>query len=127
VWGKEGRRGVAAWRAFMTVVERQYGGRGREGRSGRPAVRPGGERWASGDMLLQFLMAYSHPYALTSCSTILDGLPSTQEVDSHHLVEVEELYIMPAPDKGWAGGDMPFTILDGLQPSLRMCIWCYKS
>jgi len=54
-----------------------------------------------GPMLIQFLMAYSHPHPLTSCSTMLDGLrPSphmwsadiiTNVAYSGHLVEVEEL------------------------------------
>ena len=56
-----------------------------------------------GPMLIQFLMAYSHPHTLTSCSTMLDGLrPSphmwsadilTNIADHGHLVEVEELYM----------------------------------
>jgi prephenate dehydratase len=99
-------------------------------------------------MLIQFLMAYSHPHPLTSCSTMLDGLrPSphmwsadiiTNVANSGHLVEVEELYIAGHKKKGGRVGPMLIqflmayshphpltscsTMLDSLQPSTHINI-----
>jgi len=104
-------------------------------------------------MLIQFLMAYSHPHPLTSCSTMLDGLqPSTHMwsadiitnvANSGHLVEVEELYMNGrntrpprrggrivhggAQKKGRAGGTHAYTILDGLQPSAPINVLFYNA
>ena len=66
----------------------------------------------AGPMLIQFLMAYSHPHTLTSCSTILDGLqPSTH----YNVLFYNALWSTTIPTDAAKIGNRKSQILPGLR------------